>query len=788
MKSKVQRYSAFVALVMTAFQIMIPAHAIAGSSQDELIYPLKQISKLDCRFEDFDKLSSNCKQNLPVLNTKDYKKYATQNGGYNDFTRIYTVLWGASYKYGWDVGNGGHLGTDIATAKGTPIYSIADGKVIKSGSDVGWGKYVSIEHTVRGKKVISNYAHMSKILVSTGEKVDVGDKIWEVGSTGNSTGNHLHFQIDLPNTFHPYYYDWNACPYSFYKITEDGVCFDELAKSTFDPLAFLESNGAILDEIEITQTTSSSNSNSGNTSANAYDRAIFSTTVYHGYGSSDDVREVQKIYKELGYYKGSISGDFSDVEESIIDYQVARGVIASRTADGAGWFGPKTRTQTEKDYKTYLAGNSSVVKTDDNTETTVVKKSAGTVEKVSRAQLLTREEIEAMEIQQFLKSYDIKYTNKVSQIEVNDMQVTTMEILKANGRNYKGNTPGNVHFEYDRSKISVFPEKFYSFANGDRDIKITGKAQGHTTLKVMIGDVIIETFSISVGKGGAAPEVQSASMYVDSYSVLGEVKTAVVNMKDQYGNRLVKAKYDGTYEVSSNDDVLYCIKRGTIQDIKALYKEKCLDEEFTKDLSFNYGDTISGVLMFDYKVIDSNGVNFAVKQVDSGKTLVNKKVVTKTPKGLDTDYQYFKEVIESLAAGVTSGIHNEYFAQDKEVTRADATTWIKNILREENNVEMLEKMRHEDKSRTKLTREEFLELANKYLWDDKNSSLAKSYRDLDEDSEVLVASLLWEDYKWKDNFGENYFQPNKKITRGEAAYLLMQALGNKDNSYHLVRK
>jgi hypothetical protein len=55
-----------------------PVPAIAGNA-DKIIYPLKQISILDCRFTDFAELSSDCKQDLPVLNTKDYKKYAVEN-------------------------------------------------------------------------------------------------------------------------------------------------------------------------------------------------------------------------------------------------------------------------------------------------------------------------------------------------------------------------------------------------------------------------------------------------------------------------------------------------------------------------------------------------------------------------------------------------------------------------------------------------------------------------------------------------------------------------------------
>lgn len=87
----------------------------------------------------------------------------------------------------------------------------------------------------------------------------------------------------------------------------------------------------------------------------------------------------------------------------------------------------------------------------------------------------------------------------------------------------------------------------------------------------------------------------------------------------------------------------------------------------------------------------------------------------------------------------------------------------------------------------KLTREDFLTLAEKYLAAGNTVWPVKEYRDLEEDEEELVARLLWEKYKWKDNFWENYFQPDKKITRGEAAYLLMQSLQRNSNSY-LVRK
>jgi murein DD-endopeptidase MepM/ murein hydrolase activator NlpD len=88
-----------------------------------------------------------------------------------------------------------HKGIDIAAAEGTPIYAAADGEVVFAEvSDGGYGKLVILEH--RGK-CLTVYAHNSRILVDEGQTVRQGAPIAEVGSTGRSTGPHLHFEIRI---------------------------------------------------------------------------------------------------------------------------------------------------------------------------------------------------------------------------------------------------------------------------------------------------------------------------------------------------------------------------------------------------------------------------------------------------------------------------------------------------------------------------------------------------------------------------------------------------------------
>lgn len=85
-----------------------------------------------------------------------------------------------------------HKGIDFGAGTGTPIYAVNDGTVIFSGRHGGHGNYVQLRH---GGNMATGYAHMSRIAVRSGERVRQGQVIGYVGSTGLSTGPHLHFEV-----------------------------------------------------------------------------------------------------------------------------------------------------------------------------------------------------------------------------------------------------------------------------------------------------------------------------------------------------------------------------------------------------------------------------------------------------------------------------------------------------------------------------------------------------------------------------------------------------------------
>lgn len=102
-----------------------------------------------------------------------------------------------SDSYGWrsdpfDGSREFHRGLDIVVPHGTPVRASADGLVTVAGRQAGYGKVVHLSH---GSGLSTRYGHLSEILVRPGQRVKQGDVVGRVGSTGRSTGPHLHYEV-----------------------------------------------------------------------------------------------------------------------------------------------------------------------------------------------------------------------------------------------------------------------------------------------------------------------------------------------------------------------------------------------------------------------------------------------------------------------------------------------------------------------------------------------------------------------------------------------------------------
>jgi murein DD-endopeptidase MepM/ murein hydrolase activator NlpD len=89
-----------------------------------------------------------------------------------------------------------HSGRDLAAPEGTPVVAALSGRVVSSGDAGGYGLAIEIEHDNPRRHTL--YGHLSELYVREGDRVRQGEVIGRVGSTGRSTGPHLHFEVRMP--------------------------------------------------------------------------------------------------------------------------------------------------------------------------------------------------------------------------------------------------------------------------------------------------------------------------------------------------------------------------------------------------------------------------------------------------------------------------------------------------------------------------------------------------------------------------------------------------------------
>ena len=166
----------------------------------------------------------------------------------------YSVPYMGSYEFNGKEGDGAHPAVDIKVLKGTPVYAMGNGTVVKSvQSNAGFGNHVVLQHnnfpsyssSSKLETIYSSYSHMEHVYVQDGEVVTKGQQIGTVGSTGTSTTPHLHFQIDNDNApHHPYWpFTWSeasAAGLDFWEAVNAGLNQSSAYSTTINPMKYIQ--------------------------------------------------------------------------------------------------------------------------------------------------------------------------------------------------------------------------------------------------------------------------------------------------------------------------------------------------------------------------------------------------------------------------------------------------------------------------------------------------------------------------------------------------------------------
>jgi murein DD-endopeptidase MepM/ murein hydrolase activator NlpD len=171
------------------------AQILDHSKIDEFIGEVREITQVLNEFEEMKEMSESQIVKFKIIreNLSEYLEYVPS---YWPTERTYIashfgMRWHPIYN---DLRE--HTGMDIGGAYGDDIYAAASGEVIFSRYDSGYGYTVRIDH---GNGLTTVYAHCSKLLAKEGETVGQGQLIAKIGSTGVSTGSHLHFEVRIDN-------------------------------------------------------------------------------------------------------------------------------------------------------------------------------------------------------------------------------------------------------------------------------------------------------------------------------------------------------------------------------------------------------------------------------------------------------------------------------------------------------------------------------------------------------------------------------------------------------------
>ncbi|MDD5213231.1 MAG: M23 family metallopeptidase [Candidatus Gracilibacteria bacterium] len=169
--------------------------------------------------------------------------------------RRFTTLYTGNYLPGdMRIGVGSHPGVDIVPpVKNAPVYACLDGEVVMAENKGSYGNIVVLKHEgtydpadfTKKTTLFSCHLHLSEIDVKKGDQVSEGTQIGKTGNTGNSTGEHLHFQIDRAES--PYHAYWpftgaeqQAAKLDFMGAVNAGLGLDNVYKYTIDPLVYLD--------------------------------------------------------------------------------------------------------------------------------------------------------------------------------------------------------------------------------------------------------------------------------------------------------------------------------------------------------------------------------------------------------------------------------------------------------------------------------------------------------------------------------------------------------------------
>ncbi len=177
---------------------------------------------------------------------------------------------------------------------------------------------------------------------------------------------------------------------------------------------------------------------------------------------------------------------------------------------------------------------------------------------------------------------------------------------KRQKRYFKWVTPLNITIVTDSNIIKPFPRKFSSLSWWSREIYLKGIKPWITNVKIMFWKNIVKTYKVRVYSKNEKIYLKSGMIYWKDKIAPWQRQKWIALFSDKTKKRLIWVKYSGVYKLKGIWDTKVCIKSWSSKYIARIYKRICRPEEYKNEITFSYDNTVSWILLFDYKSIWMN--------------------------------------------------------------------------------------------------------------------------------------------------------------------------------------
>jgi len=386
-------------------------------------------------------------------------------------------------------------------------------------------------------------------------------------------------------------------------------------------------------------------------------------------------------------------------------------------------------------------------------------------ETIKPTEIVSRQEFLKTELDTFLSKYQIDITSKISWNTLKVWKTWELSLKMYNKKTKKAFDDmllQDIKIEYDTWVLNISPEWIKLIQDGKRAITVKAKKAWTTTVNIKMFDRIIKSFTIRVIDDKTQITAENAYIYtIWTPYVWGEYYGVAV-LKDSSYNNIINVPYSWSFTLKTNWNSLICpIYISTQKDINNLNNRKCNTPSLKETTTFDYSKTVKGLFVF--KVIPKTEWKLELS-VYKGANKIWTNIIRQVyfpviSIQFDKYTEYVKKAIQSL---YVRNLYNDDFGISYSLKESDAVYWINNAFAN-SKTKIWSKFKY-------LTRLEFMKLLSQMTWI--TSKQKKHFSDVSTADMCYANIIIDYDANFLDDFGDKYFQPDAKITRKEAAYIL----------------